>query len=216
MGSIRKATVALIMIMIYTGLTAALTIDEVYLQLIDRYTEIDYYTADFNQINYWRAQNRQIESRGKIYMADDKLAVIFSRPPGQKMVVDDAVYLVDEVERNIIITSIEHTGGLFKPVDVIQFYWEYSEKELVAEEDEIYRIVLFPEDDPYTARIEAEIRSTDFLITAVSYQDHQENRVEFDFFNEQVDDPIDSQIFEVVMEEDYTIIDNRANIPPQQ
>lgn len=211
-GSTKKFITILVLFLLWQAFLTAATIEEVYQQLLTKYETIGNYTADFTQINYWKTQGRSMESKGSIYIAGARMAILFRQPPGQKMIIDESLYLIDEIERTLIITSIEHTGGLFKPNDIINLYWNQSARELVEVDENTYRLILTPENDPYTALAEVLIRRSDFLITGVSYQDHQENRVDFSFYNEQTTGSIDLRIFEIPQGNEFTVIDNR-NVP---
>ncbi len=212
-GSTKRGSLLLVFLLISSGILVADTIDEIYRQLTAKYDTIENYAADFHQNNYWKVQDRTMKSNGIVYISGEKMAIVFTTPSGQKMIVDRELYLIDEVERTIIITGIEHTGGMFKPNDIIRLYWMKSERELINVDDQTYKIILVPEDDPYTARAEMLIRKGDYLITGVSYEDHQQNRVEFRFSNEVVNRPVDQQVYTVPKDEDFSIIDSRDNKP---
>ncbi|MBW6515443.1 MAG: hypothetical protein K0B81_02355 [Candidatus Cloacimonetes bacterium] len=215
MVSNNRFILLLLIFVVSYGLSSAITIDEVYQQLTAKYDTIEYFAASFTQTNYWKIQDRLMESQGEIYIANQKMAIIFSSPPGQKMILDETLYLINEVERTMIITDMEHTGGLFKPNDIIDLYWNQSAKELIVDNEDTYKIVMIPEDDLYTARAEMIIRRSDFIIVGVSYEDHNKNRVDFNFHDERVNQRFDMSVFNVTPDKDYTIIDNRINIPQE-
>ncbi len=206
---IKRTTICALLISASIGLLTAVSLDEVYNRMVDRYERLNYYTAGFIQHNKWIAQDLEMKSEGKIYMTDEKTAIIYSHPAGQRMIVDEAVYLIDEKEKTVIITGIEQTEGVFTTTDIIDFFWDSSKKEIYIDDESFYRIILKPYEDLYTAEIEIKICRKDFLIKAAAYKDHHNNRVNFEFFDERLDYPIDQNLFKVLFGEDYTIIDNR-------
>lgn len=195
------------------GESRTLSLDDVYEKMTRKYETMNYYQANFIQKNYWKVQDLKMESTGTMFISGEKMAIVFRNPPGQKLVADEVLYLIDDIDKTIIITTVDHTGGMFNPIDIIDFYWSSSRKEMIVEEETGFLITLIPENDPYTAMIELRIRAADFIITSVAYQDFQQNRVEFNLHGEKINQPFDRGIFEVVLDDDYTIIDNR-NLPP--
>jgi outer membrane lipoprotein-sorting protein len=209
MGLISRLFIIVILLQISCGNLRALAIDEVYRLMQNKYRTVENYSADFTQTNYWQLQDLEMRSEGSIYIAGEKMAVIYRKPAGQKLVIDEALYLIDEAEKTVIITGIEQTGGFYRPTEIIDYYWDRSEKEIIPLEAEEYLIILTPENDPYTAEIGLKVSKNEYLITAVTYIDHEQNRVEFLFFDEQINKTIDKSVFLIPSDQTYTVIDNR-------
>src|SRR5690554_4537941 len=209
MESIKILVLLFSLISLTYGSLAGLTLEDVYQDLLRVYDEMDYYQADFEQSNYWPVQEISMESEGRVYIEGEQFALIYSRPSGQRLIIDRAVYLIDENDKNLIITDIEHTDGLYKPVDILRHYWEQSEKELISSDEDVFILILIPENDPCTSRVEMDVRKHDYLVKRIFYQDHQQNSVEFRFINEKIDERFSRNVFSTQVEDDYVIIDNR-------
>ena len=209
MGSIKRLILLIALFFLWQNMPAVQDIDDLYRELLSVYDAMEYYQADFRQSNYWKTQDIGMESEGRIYIEGEGFALIYSQPSGQRLVIDRAVYLIDDNDKTLIITDIEHTDGLYKPADILRHYWEQSEKELIGSDSDIFTLILMPENDPYTSRVEMEIRKDDILVRRVYYEDHQQNSVEFLFSNERIDERFADDVFDTAVEEDYMIIDNR-------
>ncbi len=202
-----KLTAALVLALI-PFIALSVEADEIYNELIDRYNGISSYKAAFRQQNFWSDSDISMESEGFIYLSAQQMALIYSDPVGQRLVIDDYVYIVDESEKNIIITELDQDFH-FSPINVLKHYWQNSAVEVELSENNKAELSIYPNDDLYTAKIEVVISRDNMLIAMISYLDHQSNKVQFKFSDYSINIDIKQTVFTIPERDGYTIIDQR-------
>ena len=180
--------------------------DMIYKDLLSNYQTIETLVAQFNQTNLWPDSEIAIESKGTIYISHDRVCLIYEEPQGQKLILDQKVYIIDSRDKNIMIADLD-TNFQINPINIVSHYWQNSQKTIVFSSNNEVEIKLSPDDNSQVYYIKVVIDRTRMLIMAISYHDWQNNQVHFTFNSFQINLDIDSSVFEIPSVDGYTIID---------
>lgn len=178
-------------------------LNEIYLDLLEKYDSINTYEADFEQHNFWKEIDIAKTSFGKIYYDSSFLLLEYSEPEGQKLLIDSlSVTIYDAVSNQVLISN--KNDYELKPISIISEFWQNSQKELIENKENGTQIKLVtPENEKICIRIK------DGLIIEIQIFDNSENMVKYSFFSEKINKQLSQDIFELNLPEDVNIIDNR-------
>jgi len=207
---ISKHRISILLLLFYIvsiSLRSEDKLENIYQYLMNSYNVIDTYQADFIQYNHWEEHDITADSEGRIFITKNKYALDYYNPEGQKVIIDSLVYIIDEIEKTIIITMTDEN---INPIDIISTFWDKSSKDIKSKEAESIKIRLVPEDDPDIKNILITIKRPDYLITKIEYKDFENNRVKFTFLNETINEPIDKSVFIIPKKRDYSVFDQRS------
>lgn len=171
--------------------------------IIQTYTELTSFRANFTQKNYWAEQDLDMTSEGELVFQGEKFSLTYSEPQGQRVIVDGKAYIMDDVEKTVIITDIDEQ---FLPHLAINHYWGVSEAKLL-DSNGVLTIELRPKTEPDIKRIVAVVCSVSYLIREVSYKDYDGNIVRFVFNNIKTDELIADDAFALPELSEFTVID---------
>ena len=94
-------------------------------ELLDNYSTIRTFEADFNQQNYWQELDKELNSKGKIYFNNDNLKLDYTKPEGQFLILDSLqVTMYDPSSNQAIISSSSEID--IRPRSIILKYWQDS------------------------------------------------------------------------------------------
>ncbi|MCK4694889.1 MAG: outer membrane lipoprotein carrier protein LolA [Candidatus Cloacimonetes bacterium] len=194
----------LVLFLFFTSLFAnEQLLEEIYENILIKYSSIKTYEANFLQENYWKELNTFKQSFGKIYYDSSHLLLDYEEPAGQKLLIANCDITIHEPSANQALMSDEINIEL-RPVKFISLYWHVSQKELIEHDDVNIRIKLFtPEKEQIFIHV------NDSLITEFLILDECENSVIYKFSSEKFNIPLPESIFELNLPEDTNIIDNR-------
>jgi len=178
-------------------------LDDIYLNLQTKYDTIKTFQSDFEQTNFWQELDIQKKSYGKIFYDESRLLLNYSEPAGQKMLIDSTtVTIYDSTSKQALISNKVETE--LRPVKFISLYWENSQKELIEQNSDNFKIQITTE---FKERILVEIRKT--LISGFTFYDREGNSVQYIFNNEKINRQLQENIFELELPDDVNILDNR-------
>lgn len=179
-------------------------LSNIYSRLTDAYDDVVTYQAEFVQHNYWDERQVTLQSEGIISFTQEIFALNYSKPEGQRVIIDSLAYIIDENEKTMIIAPIdEHIN----PIDIINRYWNVSRIYITKDTGDLLGINLLPEEDIDVESISVLIRKPGFIIRQVAYEDFDGNLVTFTFENEEINKSIDDRVFELPSRTEYSIID---------
>jgi len=178
-------------------------LDEIYQNLQTNYDSIRTFQSDFEQVNFWKELDIQKKSHGKIYYDESKLLLNYFEPAGQKMLIDSTtVTIYDSTSNQALISNKVETE--LRPIKFISLYWEDSEKEIVEQNENYWKIKISTQ---FEENIIVEIKN--YLITGFTFFDKERNSVQYNFLNEKINEQLPENVFELILPEDVNIIDNR-------
>jgi len=178
-------------------------LNEIYLDLIEKYDSIKTYEADFIQENFWKEIDAAKTSYGKIYYDSSFLLLEYSEPEGQKLLIDSLSVTIYDAASNQVLISNKNDYEL-KPISILSEYWQNSQKELIENSENGTQIKLITPDNEQIF-----VLIKDNLIIEIQIFDNSENMVKYSFSAEKINKPILQIIFELNLPEDVNIIDNR-------
>ncbi len=178
-------------------------LDETAMRITEVYASMSTFQADFIQKNYWIEQDLELVSRGELMIKGERFSLVYFEPDGQRVIVDDKVFVLDDNERTAIITGMDDQ---YIPHLAINHYWNVSKPKLLDSND-VISIELIVENDPDISRIHTLVCSSQKLIREISYEDHDGNKVEYIFRDIKIDEYISDEVFSVPELQDYSIID---------
>ncbi len=178
-------------------------LEEIYENILIKYSSIKTYEANFLQENYWKELDTFKQSFGKIYYDSSHLLLDYEEPQGQKLLIANSDITIYEPSSNQALISNEIDMEL-RPVKFISQYWDISRKELIEENEKSFKIkFITPEKEQIFIHV------NDCLITEFMILDEQENSVIYKFSSEKFNTQLPESIFELNLPEDVNIIDNR-------
>ena len=79
-----RIKVSIILLLCFTGLMCLEnSAADMRKELLDNYSSIKTFEAEFKQHNYWQEMDTELISKGKIYFDNDNLKLEYSDPVGQ-------------------------------------------------------------------------------------------------------------------------------------
>ncbi len=210
MGNMKKKILKLVLfeiinciILSQSLIAQPVILDDIYLNLQTKYDTIKTFQSDFEQTNFWQELDIQKKSYGKIFYDESRLLLNYSEPAGQKMLIDSTtVTIYDSTSKQALISNKVETE--LRPVKFISLYWENSQKELIEQNSDNFKIQITTE---FKERILVEIRKT--LISGFTFYDREGNSVQYIFNNEKINRQLQENIFELELPDDVNILDNR-------
>ena len=178
-------------------------LNEIYLDLLEKYDSIKTYEADFIQENFWKEIDTAKTSYGKIYYASSFLLLEYSEPEGQKLLIDSLSVTIYDAASNQVLISNKNDYEL-KPISIISEYWQNSQKELIENTENGTQIKLITPDNEQIF-----VLIKDDLIIEIQLLDNSENMVKYSFSAEKINKQLSKDIFELNLPEDVNVIDNR-------
>ena len=178
-------------------------LNEIYLDLLEKYDSIKTYEADFIQENFWKEIDTAKTSYGKIYYDSSFLLLEYSEPEGQKLLIDSLSVTIYDAASNQVLISNKNDYEL-KPISILSEYWQNSQKELIENSENGTQIKLIT---PENEQVFVLIKNN--LIIEIQIFDNSGNMVKYSFSAEKINKPILQIIFELNLPEDVNVIDNR-------
>ena len=178
-------------------------LNEIYLDLLEKYDSIKTYEADFIQENFWKEIDTAKTSYGKIYYDSSFLLLEYSEPEGQKLLIDSLSVTIYDAASNQVLISNKNDYEL-KPISILSEYWQNSQKELIENSENGTQIKLITPDNEQIF-----VLIKDNLIIEIQIFDNSENMVKYSFSAEKINQQLAKEIFELNLPEDVNVIDNR-------
>jgi outer membrane lipoprotein-sorting protein len=172
-------------------------------ELLENYSTIETFEAEFRQLNYWQELDTELTSTGKIYFDNDNLKLEYSSPAGQFLILDSLqVTMYDPGSNQAIISSSKEID--IRPRSIILKYWQDS-------------LLVSCKRNMNKAEVELRTEAGDQigflvennLITELSYTDTDSNRVIYSFSTIELNKLLPVEIFEVKLPEDVNLLDTR-------
>ena len=181
------------------------TLETIYEEVLITYSTINTYEANFVQENYWEEIDVYKTSEGKLYYDEENLLMNYSKPVGQKLLINqNSMTMYDPIsEQAIISDEIEIE---LRPDKLISHYWDISEKELIDQFNDTIKIkLLTPEEEKIIITI------TNNIVTEFNIMDKNKNFVIYKFSDILINKALPDKIFELTLPEDTSIIDTQSN-----
>jgi len=171
--------------------------------LIEHYSSIETYQADFEQSNYWQELELELNSFGKIFYNRSYLKLQYEDPEGQFLLLDSLyVTMYDPGSNQAIISSGSEID--IRPLSIISRYWDNSLIQSLELVNDTTYVSLKTINDEFI-----EFGVYDNRILELIYADLDKNRVKYRFRNEQINLKLPAGVFDVQLPEDVNLIDNR-------
>ncbi|MCK4695211.1 MAG: outer membrane lipoprotein carrier protein LolA [Candidatus Cloacimonetes bacterium] len=195
--------ILLILFLFFSSLFANEKLEEIYENILIKYSSIKTYEANFMQENYWKELDTFKQSYGKIYYDSSHMLLDYEEPAGQKLLIVNSAITIYEPSSNQALISNEINMEL-RPVTFISQYWDISQKELIEENEKSIKIkFITPEKEQIF------IHLNDCLITEFLILDEFENSVVYKFSSEKINKQLPENIFQLNLPENTNIIDSR-------
>ena len=180
-------------------------LETIYEKVLITYSTINTYETSFVQENYWEEIDVYKTSEGKLYYDEENLLMDYSKPNGQKLLIDEnSVTMYDQGSEQAIIS--DKIDIELRPDKLISHYWEMSGKELIDQFDDTIKIKLLT---PQEEKIIITILNN--IVTEFNIMDKNKNYVIYKFLDIQINEALPDRIFELTLPEDTNIIDTRSN-----
>ncbi|MCF7911045.1 MAG: hypothetical protein K9M99_00830 [Candidatus Cloacimonetes bacterium] len=183
---------------------SASQLEDIYQQVIDRYSAVTSYEAVLNQENYWSDIDRAKTASGKIYYNSDSLFVSYLPPDEQELFVHGNTVIMHDKKSGQAI-YMDKGDFFIRPVEIIKAYWQDSEKRFLPSQNNETRLLLNKDME------EIVISLNNGLITSVLISDENSNSVKYMFSQEKINGKLPENIFIPAFPKDTNIIDNRLN-----
>ena len=180
-------------------------LETIYEKVLITYSTIHTYETSFVQENYWEEIDVYKTSEGKLYYDEENLLMDYSKPNGQKLLIDEnSVTMYDQGSEQAIIS--DKIDIELRPDKLISHYWEMSGKELIDQFDDTIKIKLLT---PQEEKIIITILNN--IVTEFNIMDKNKNYVIYKLLDIQINEALPDRIFELTLPEDTNIIDTRSN-----
>jgi outer membrane lipoprotein-sorting protein len=171
--------------------------------LIEHYTRIETYQADFQQANYWQELDLKLNSSGKIFYNRSYLKLQYEDPEGQFLLLDSLyVTMYDPGSNQAIIASGSEID--IRPLAIISRYWDNSLLQSLEQANDTTYVSLKTANDEFIDLVVYDNRILELI-----YADLDKNWVKYRFRNERINAKLPPELFEVHLPEDVNLIDNR-------
>lgn len=196
-----KKTIIFLLLLVTIQLTCS-QLDDI-LQLVhNRYAVINTFEAVLLQENYWSEIQMTREATGKIYYNSDSLHISYQPPDAQQLYILDNTLIVYDVDSKQAI-YMDKEDFFIKPLEIIDEYWQQSEKQVLSQKGKHYELLLKKEEETLQIKID------DGLIKEVMVADPDSNMVKYKFEQEKINQSLPSGIFTLDLPYETNIIDNR-------
>jgi len=173
------------------------------LQLIEQYSKINTYQAEFEQLNYWQEMDISKRSSGYIIYDRYNLKLEYTEPSGQFLLLDSLSVTMYDPNSNqaFIIDSFEMD---IRPIAIILKYWESSEISVLEADNGSIQLELNTDAEEII-----QLSISDSMVNELKYFDLESNSVTYKFKNEIINKALPELIYQVELPEDVNIIDTR-------
>lgn len=195
----------ILLLLISSSFSRADELDDIYDEILIKYSKIKFYEAEFKQENYWKDMDFSKISWGKIYFDVDHFIMKYDEPEGQFILIrNNEVTLYDAASNQAMISNEMQVE--LRPVNLISEYWESSTKKLNFAENNLIQITLKTE-----AKEVITLLLEDYILVELTIHDEDQNFVLYKFKNAMINQELPADIFDLELPEDANIIDNRTN-----
>lgn len=193
-----------LILVVFSGLFAQLDEAEDLKQiLLDNYSNINTFEAEFQQHNYWHDLDTELFSKGDIYFNNTHLKLAYRDPVGQFLILDSLqVTIYDPASNQALISSSSEID--IRPRSIIHKYWQDSLIVSIKQEANKADVSLRTE-----AGDQINFHTEDEIITELSYTDADSNRVTYRFSEIKLNEELPDGIFTVKLPEDVNLLDTR-------
>ncbi len=172
-------------------------------KLLDAYSGINTFEAEFVQNNFWPELDKELISYGKIYFDNDHLKLAYTDPEGQFLVLDSLIVTMFDPNSNQAIISASSEIDI-RPRSIIKNYWQDSLLVSFQQKLETADIELRTEAGD---RISFHTENT--LITELTYSDADSNRVTYKFSELRLNQALPENVFDIILPDDVNLLDTR-------
>ena len=192
-------------LLLFLSASADDKLDEIYNSVIEKYSSISTFEADFTQENYWKDLDVEKISSGKVYYNRNCFLLSYSDPAGQTLLLEDNILKIVDIESNQMLITDNITHEL-RPDKIISSYWQNSQVDLKNRAEDLIELsfITQPGDSIFVVL-------NDFLIREFCFVDDQGNSVKYSFSNSVVNPDLSDSVFELDLPQDIDIIDNRSS-----
>lgn len=185
MVSNKIVKIIVILISFSTSLLA-ISSQDLYKQLINKYGSIECFQADIKQNSYYSEIDYSNESQGKIFYDKENLHIGYFTPREEIIsLIDTLVYIYQAEEDRLIITYADSSFVSLNIAYLIEKVWDNNLVQ-IEEQDDFYLVNVNLEDDNLLAnisKIEFEIGKETSLVERLQYEDYSDNKVNIKFSN---------------------------------
>lgn len=185
MVSNKVVKIIVILISFSTSLLA-ISSQDLYKQLINKYGSIESFQADIKQNSYYSEIDYSNESQGKIFYDKENLHIGYFTPREEIIsLIDTLVYIYQAEEDRLIITYADSSFVSLNIAYLIEKVWDNNLVQ-IEEQDDFYLVNVNLEDDNLLAnisKIEFEISKETSLVERLQYEDYSDNKVNIKFSN---------------------------------
>ncbi len=185
MVSNKIVKIIVILISFSTSLLA-ISSQDLYKQLINKYGSIESFQADIKQNSYYSEIDYSNESQGKIFYDKENLHIGYFTPREEIIsLIDTLVYIYQAEEDRLIITYADSSFVSLNIAYLIEKVWDNNLVQ-IEEQDDFYLVNVNLEDDNLLAnisKIEFEISKETSLVERLQYEDYSDNKVNIKFSN---------------------------------
>jgi len=180
-------------------------LETIYEEVLITYSTIHTYETSFIQENYWEEIDVYKTSEGRLYYNKENLVMNYSKPVGQKLLINkNSMTMFDPISQQAIISDKIEIE--LRPDKLISHYWDVSEKELIEQLDNTIKIKLHtPEEEKIIIAI------TNNIATEFNIVDKNKNFVIYKFSDIQINKALPDSIFKLNLPENTNILDSRSN-----
>lgn len=200
----RKLIILMIFILtLFAANSAFANPNELYNEIINYYKDIDTFSAELHQENFWSDINFKKASSGMIYYNSDSLFIDYQKPDTQQLfVMKNAVVIYEEKTAQVV--WMDKGDFKIKPVNIISMYWDSAEIEVTADSCDYKTIQLVSDTDTIIVKLEK------YFIRSIQIKDIDGNSVSYSFKNECINCALPENIFTPQIPDNTNIIDNRT------
>jgi outer membrane lipoprotein-sorting protein len=184
---------------------AADNIDDIYEAILEKYSSISTYEADFTQENYWKDLDVDKISSGKVYYNSNCFLLSYTEPAGQTLLLEDNILKIVDIESNQMLITDNITHEL-RPDKIISSYWQNSQVDLVKRAEDLIELDFITQSGDSIFVV-----LNDFMIREFCFTDKQGNSVKYSFSKSVINPDLTDSVFELDLPQDIDIIDNRSS-----
>jgi len=197
--------ISIILLLLISSLyLSADQLDDIYNQIIDKYSKIYSFEATLSQENYWSEIDRTKSTTGRIYYNTDSLYISYDPPDEQELFVQGNTVIMHDKKSGQAI-FMDKGEFLIRPLDIIKSYWNESEKQLLPVQDDFIMLLIKRADEEIIISLKSG------LITSLLITDKENNSVKYQFLDEKINPEFPKSIFIPAFPKNTNIIDNRIN-----
>jgi outer membrane lipoprotein-sorting protein len=193
-----KITLLLALLLLFCGSLSADKLNDAYQKMLLSYGKLTSWQAVLSQTNYFKQPNTTLQSSGNFYYQKGKIAIRYSKPQIQILLVQNGtVTMYDKSANTALKSRLTSSVQSLDPVGIIRTYWGKSTKTLLKSKTGYTAMSLKPKNAAQIKEIRFTLANATGYVNQLTYFDPQGNSVTVAFSKMQVNKQIPASVWKL-------------------